>query len=493
MPTFKVWLAADTPLYLPIYALADLGVLARVATTVGFKTEVKIEIQPPPKRGDRAAIEHMLRQAEQAEESVIHLAIGDPTAACLVDNGARDVALLGAFIKRPSFWLIGRHGADNVRELEHKFVYYTDKFATGSFLGKQLVDDHGAEDIAQVEMGCEFGPLFEPEETLGRLRVLTADIVGVETAHEKDASIDVIESLGTLDRYENFVTVGIMTHAAQLKHQKAHVSLFLEAVRSACVLLRTAEKPAAALVRELIERGNESRQAVTEIDGGTTVDPGIIAPRIARRLFEDRVYSNTLAISPSDWKGAVDARFTKPAARAKAEALFLSIYKPNIADTFTAEWLSQTFRDYGRFVQGVRVLKYSTFGALFAMVMSQILLRFAYVSDTPNWLTKSTPQSLYLSSLFIALVSATWLIFAFITAGSNRLRPISRMGYAVISKTGAWGLPIFTVLLMAVCLFVGRYWFQMQISADNVITTLTPFFAASCWPAVTIFFKKRYA
>lgn len=491
MPTFKVWLAADTPLYLPIYALADLGVLARVAATVGFTTETRIEIQPAPAGGDRSTIEHMLQQAERAEESVIHIAIGDPTAACLIEGADKKLALLGAFIKRPSFWLIGRPN-DTIKENAHHYVYYTDRFQTGSFLGRQVVDEAGGDDVTQVSMGKEFELLFEPEDIVGRLRVLTADIVGVATVQEKDPSIQVIESLGTLDRYENFVTVGIMTHNHNLKNYKQQVALFLEAVRSACVLLRTAEKPAAALVRELIERGFESRQAVTEIEDAPAVASDAIAPKIARMLFEDRVYSNTLAVTPSDWKGAVDARFTQPKARLKAEALFLSIYRPNVADTFTAEWLSKTFRDYGRFVQGIRVLKYSIWAALFTMVLSQVLLKLAYESEAPNWLSKATPQTLYLTSLVTALVSATWLVFAMITAGSNRLRPLSRFGYFLITKTGALGLPLFTVAAMAVGL-TACYLFKIPIGVDNVITAFTPLLAASCWPAIELFFKRRYA
>jgi hypothetical protein len=493
VPSFKVWLAADTPLYLPIYALADLGVLARVATTVGFKSEVKIEIKPSPKGGDKGAIEHMLAEAARADDSVIHLAIGDPTAACMIENGARDLALLGAFIKRPSFWLIGREPPPNVKQVDHRYIYYKDRYATGSFLGRQIAHEHGAEDVDQVEMGDEFDPLFKSEETCGRLRVLTADIVGIATAQERDPSIKVIESLGTWERYESFVTVGILTHADHLKNQKAHISLFLEAVRSACVLLRTAEKPAAALIKELIERGDESREAVIDIAKLQPVEAEVIAPKIAARLFEDKVYSNTLAISPSDWKGAVDARFADQRKRTSAEALFLNIYKPNLADTFTAEWLTQTFRDYGRFVQGIRVMKYSALGAMFTMIVSQILLRAAYVSDSPNWLSKSTPQYMYLTSLFIAIMSITWLVFAFITAGTNKLRPVSRLGYFLIAKSGIWGLPIFTITVMSTLLLLARFTFHIPISADNMIFGFTPILAASCWPALNVLVRRRYA
>ncbi|HEY3949195.1 hypothetical protein [Phenylobacterium sp.] len=490
MLTFKVWLATDTLLYLPIYALADLGILARVAPTAGLGTEVAIEIRTAPGEGDRAAISHMLKQSEAASESEIHIAVCDPLAAWHVDKSGKSAVLMGAFIKRPTFWVLGRDVSAGHENIDHKWVYYEEKFVTGNYLGKILAAELDEPFRQRCSMGDEFKYFQEAEAVPGTLRVLTADIHGMVLCQQADPSVHVKDKLMDDPRFSHFLTTGILTHRRHYKQQAKAMSVFMEAVRSSCVLLRTAEQPAAALIRQLLERGSETKPALDD-DVTAKISKETIANRVAARLFDDRVYSESLDVEFQDWANAVHAGSWKD--KKAAQKLFYKIYEPREANRLTGEWLIKSFKDYGRFVREARALRGGVAAALAALATSQIALSMMEREVPAHKGPLGATTWVYLLSVMLAAGALCWVTVSITMVKSRFLLPLQRFLSADEDATRGLVTSVAMGFLAVVTLWAGEKFFKLRIMEDHVILWAIPILTGAADYVYKLIRKSRNA
>jgi hypothetical protein len=491
MPTFKVWLATDTLLYLPVYALADFGIAARVAGAAELTGEVRIEIMPAPLKGDRGTIEHMLRMAEEHPDE-IHIAIADPVAVFRADPKGAQTILLGAFLKRPPFWVVGRDLPSKDIKVPHRYVYYDQSFTTGNILGQQISTDAPEDHVAWCKMGEEFSFFDQPEEIVGELRVVTADLWGLVAAQARDPSIRIQRRLMLEDEFQDFLTTGILSSRLHQDRQADGLAIFMEAIRSSCVLLRTAEQPAAALIRQLIERGIEFKPALTGV-ARPTLEPGTAATEIAARLFQDGVYSDTLAVEFAEWRGAIHARSWRSEEKKAATSIFYRIYEPRHATYLTAEWLVRTFRDYGRFVEEARILKGGVAGGLAALLVSQLLMWGFERQATLHGDSSRALESLAIGSAVLALGAVIWAVLGLLMNWTRLLRPIQRLLSMDENATRAIVTGITAVLISAALLFVATSVFHVPIAPDAVILHLTPLGVGIAAALLQIWRSQRHA
>lgn len=469
MAKYTVWVGTDTLLYLPVYALADLGVLARVAEAIMPGESVSIEILPSPTPGDVGAIKHMLHEANNSDSAKLHVAVCDPVAAVEADPEVRSAMLLGAFIKQPSFWVIGRSPQSGVKGVDHRHVFYNDSFETGHFIGRHLSEGADQEHRKTCAMGEEFRYLQMTERYPGEVRVLTADIFGLVSAQRNDPSIEVLDTLMRHADFQDFLTVGIVTHQKYAKINAPAVSLLLEAIRSACVLLRTAERPAAALIYQLLKHGRESAPALA-IVGKNDEELEEISALIAKRLFKDGVYSDTLGVSFHEWKGAVEARALRKQRRIQYEGVFHRLYNPSLANEFTGTWLVRAFQDYGRFVKGVRLLKYGSGFALGSALFSHIVIYILYNSATAASPATTRLKAAVLTSLLFASLATLWVSYIFlrdrVTLFWRFRRWFWNMSPAVVAAL--------TVFLLGVSLALVGVFTPLDLSSGDVVLAVVP-------------------
>jgi hypothetical protein len=465
MITFKVWLATETLLYLPIYALGDMGILARVASTAELG-DVTLEIKPAPGEGDVAAIEHMLEQAASAPSSEVHIAIADAVAGYSADKKGKNVLLLGAFLKRPPFWVAGRDVPKSHGEIAHRYIYYTEKYDTGHYLGQQLSADLGPRHKITCAMGEEFERyLEEPEDIPGRLRIITADLSGLIACKERDPSVHIQSCLA--EDYCDFLTTGILTSR---KHERDHaraLAVFLEAVRSSCVLLRTAEKPAAALIQQLIQNGKELGPALAELPDDGRLDAEALSQKIAAQIFVDHVYSDTLEVEFAEWRGTVNSRHWKD----KRDALraFGRIYEPRPSRALTGDWLIRTFQDYGRFVQQVRILKGGLVASLVALAASQTLLRvFEQATATQQAVPHAVQYMSFTSALF-AVLAVAWGLVALLRHRTRTLLKLQILLQTDAPTTIGLVSVILSIMLTPPIYLAGMKLFHFPVDVSDVI------------------------
>jgi hypothetical protein len=464
MQRLCVWLPTDTLLYLPVYALADLGILARVARAAQLRQELSLEIMPAPLPGDDNAIKHMLAEAAKADNTAIHIAIADPVAAFLADPAGASVVLLGAFLTHPPFWVLGRDVPPELGNPTHKYVYYDERFATGNFFGRRITAKLDTSSRIPCPMGEEFKYFQQPESFVGQFRVITADITGMVGCMAADPSIKIKEHL--VKEYPHFLTTGVLAARPQLKTFGPEIAAFLEAVRSACALFRTAEKPAAALIRQLIERGTEVKPALEGEAAAATIDPETLAGLVAARLFEDNVYSDTLDVEFADWVGAIKARDWGH--ERGATRLFYKIYEPRLASALTPRWLISTFQDYGRFVQQASLLRSSVVGTSVALIFSQILLML-FRDRTGDASLPRALVALSISSAVLAGGAIVWATLALLSEKRRLLLPIQRLASLDENATRGIVAGIITLILGTVAIWTARPFLGVSFGAEYIL------------------------
>jgi hypothetical protein len=484
MPSFKVWLAADTLLYMPVYALADLGILGRVATAAGMGG-VSIDIRISPTRGDRATIEHMLRQAEATSPGGdIHIAIADPIRAIQADPAARSVSLLGALIKRPPFWEVGRHPPHEDDVKSHYYVYYNDAMATGNFLGRRAAAHADDEDRDTCKFGEEFERL-DGETKTGRTRIITADIRAMVEAMRRDRKIAILRSFSREADLQHFVTTGILTHRKYAADQGKALALFVEALRSACILLRTAEVPTATLVEQIMRREAIKRPSVA---GPSTADDLTeIAKDITAQIFLEEIYADSLSVSHAEWEGALKPRGYSSEERRKASAFFFKIYDPHPSRDMTEDWLMRAIKDYGRFVREARRLRGASLLSVISVVVLAVNLGLA--SQTSSSVVSAHARFLRwssISSISFAAAAMSAVLLALMREKTRFILPLQKL-FAIddnLATSLALALVTLPALAAASALAVSL---GLQVDWSSIVSA-----AAGIMAAVVVFAMKLW-
>jgi hypothetical protein len=368
MATFHVWVATPTFLYLPVYALERLGILDQVFKTVSGH-DAKIIVRVSPQRGDDNCIKHMLHCASNGAkvDDIINVAIGDPYAAIDVDPAGKDARLLGAFLKAPTFWVIGREKGLSPNDLT--LLCYDDSFKTSHAIAKRFKGAYGTVE-AKSKPGEEIDQLFDrPEEQAkpGSLRVLTSDIIGVELACMRSPDVEVIKRMSA--DYKDFVTTGVLTHANVLKTRAHEIALFMEALRAACMLLKTAPQATATLVQRLSREKEFAEElklgkmipAATELSDEQSL-------KIANRIFAEGLYDDSLLISHAEWRGRVDLEVLPRSERREADAYFYRVYRKAPAIRHLEAWIEKAMVDYARFAREAKERRLLLVGMVFALI-----------------------------------------------------------------------------------------------------------------------------
>jgi hypothetical protein len=475
MPTFKVWLAADTLLYLPIYALADLGILERVAKAAGIDG-ASISVQPSPTRGDKACIDHMIMKAEgEPPIGDIHLAVCDPIRTLQSDQEGNAVSLIGAFIKKPPFWEVGRHPANEGEIKFHKYVYYDETMATGNFLGRRVAADCEDEHRVTCKLGEEFR-ILRREEQPGQTRVVTADIRGMVEAMQEDPQLGIFRRFSRDSDIGDFVTTGVLTHKRYGKEYAQALSLFMEALRSSCILLRTAERPTASLIEQIMIRESLARRgevaSTVEIIASSNKAIASTAVLIAKQIFSDDIYADSLSVSHSEWAGALKPRGYDNDKRRRFSALFFKIYDPHPSKDLTAEWLMKAIKDYGRFAEDARRLRGASIASVISIAILAVHIGFAdHFVNVNQSLGAVLLHWTSVGSIFLASAILTITILALAKGKISLLSPVQRLfavddNLATTMITGLVTLPV-----LGVACAVAVYGFQLQIDLASIISS----------------------
>lgn len=358
-----VWVAADAFLYLPIYALRDLGVLERVSTALGSKIEIEIK-RPETGSGDFKAISRMLAAAREdmAQSEIIHVAIGDPFAALKKPNEFKDLRLVGAFIKKPPFWILGRES--KLKDEDIRVVCYGPDLVTGYHFGEQYHEQINSDHkLILSNLGKEIDYLFDPNlgetstQNPGTHRVVTADIIGVCRATFKDPTVKVLSKLAETNK--NFVTTGITTFNYKIASDKKKepqnqyeiLSVFLEALRTSCILIDTAVEPTAQLILKLAASPEFKEQLDLGLLSGEPLTRKE-AIGIATKIIDERLYESTLSFGTVDWENTIAAhKISDKAKMKKARLFYASSYDIRPATKKIELWMKFALEPYYYYVK----------------------------------------------------------------------------------------------------------------------------------------------
>lgn len=356
---YVVWVATDAFLYLPIYAMKDLGVLTRISSGLnqpGGEPEIEIR-QPTSGEGDAAAIAEMILHAkgDAANPDIVHLAVADPLMVVEQDGSGTgetpDCRVLGGFVKRPPFYVLGRVGLVATQQM--RVVAYPSRLATGSFLGTIIKDKLGSQkNVLEKSFGKEVDELFENAEEAehpGTLRVVSADILGITIAMDRDPTIRIFERFNNEEDFEKFVTTGVLTwNYSSGTSQYEALTVFMQALRSATTLLQTADAPTAYMVQALSKMPQFQEQV--RVATGNKSAMGLTlnqAKLVAKRLFDDKIYECPLALEKNEWDNTINKRaWNNPERQKSARTLFHKVNWSEPGTSKMKDWLRLSYPEY---------------------------------------------------------------------------------------------------------------------------------------------------
>jgi hypothetical protein len=341
---FCIWLATESFLYLPIFALRDLKILEDVAKANGRSFEIELRTA----NGDADAARCMLEESLPCD--TIHVAIGDPVSAVrdlLDDKSSKDsfnaLRVIGSLLKKPPFWLVS-----NIPQKEFlahadkaRLVHYNPSLATGYALGQVVADSYNIKkgSIDLVDYGNELDKFFIEDTTeldpTPRL-VLTADALGLASLQTFNANQFHVFTDTMITKQKRFLTTGITVHKENVKQNSFELAIFLKACRLASSLFSGSVAPVEALCRELLRVDREEfsdqldieRYIPKELNFPDTKQGKVreraekrkrkikisnflddVAKNVSERITAERIYGEGQDVTLLDWDASVRSQF----------------------------------------------------------------------------------------------------------------------------------------------------------------------------------------
>lgn len=395
MPHVKVFAAADTLLFLPVWLADHYGVMRRVADEVSKRFAVApshFEVAVPEivgQFGDKACLTALIRE-DRRQSPAPAIGLCDPVSLFALEEQEdpfKDLSVVGTFLRQPPFWLVG-FNIDNVglgkiapSLREATLIHYGEDFKTGHDLGDQISTKYGCHAYQihkghSVRVNNDLGVLLDLYNERNKdpaappcIALLTVDIVGVsrlvsalkKADPENKLKFGVVGCLANpalFPQFEKFLTTAIVANKAALSAGPGVVDGLICALQHSALILNASERVTASFVTQLTQA--EYRHAISpganSKDWPSTVG-GVTLPYndgpldeaegdfVAKQLADNKVFEPDMRLRVED----IQARFRgqgnallndghkKLASRLyeSSEANFIHIHFPQNAQVFS--------------------------------------------------------------------------------------------------------------------------------------------------------------
>jgi hypothetical protein len=310
----KIYKAAESYLYLPLYIIEDLDI---------FKTILKPVVRDNPKlqenydaividfspktdskeaiKGDKNAIDEMLKH----NDDTVAIAIGSPIGFLNKENASyvlKEAKVVGAVINRATFWAVSKEEGyiSEIDEFKNNgftnVICPNNEFITINYFG-QLVKEKGVENIKYCNFGDEFNYLATEQDI-----AITADLAELSVftvQKKKNRSYGYINHKFTESQGE-FLTTGIITSKKSCEKFPGIIEKIIESIQTAIAILYSSEKTAKRICTDIANKYFKEKfnQEIQEDSPEIQV--------IIDRIYEERFYPDDLRVSSSCWSEAID-------------------------------------------------------------------------------------------------------------------------------------------------------------------------------------------
>lgn len=323
----KLITAAKPFIYLPIYAALHL----KLTELYDADPIYKLELAEPgtEELGDDNAI-YKLQQVS-AVEGRPAIAVCDPVELIDFHGNRNDFRVIGAFIKKPSFWLIQSGSrlttldAIPISRLERLIHYPAGN--TGYIIANDIIkrcECPGRIVRIRKPLGQELDTLLSfcnKDDTA--VAAVSGDVLGyyitkcaIErheyegclTAATTMANFCIVYNLSTMQH--EFLNTGFVIHKSMLENHKNFICSFLAAISTSVIQFNIASEPIRKVYATIANDRRFSDQKT--VNGVPTPLPaGILedaVERCYRHLLNEQIYSADLLITKAAWSNAIAPR-----------------------------------------------------------------------------------------------------------------------------------------------------------------------------------------
>lgn len=261
---------------------------------------------------DASAIEEMVTAANGNQ---LAYALADPLEIYNIRNAKpNELIVLGAFLKRPPFWVVNSKPAETIADLnlDHLIFYHRDALQTGNYIGRYIADTKNIRhrDSSVMEFGQELELLVQQKEAgHNSCGALTADLLGMARFSNRSGPQQCTPILRVFKQkdFQHFVNSAFITHKSVVQENTEAARILIRSIRLAMSMLQTPH--VVAQYCQLFSSDARFRQQIHPNSTGVR-SPSLTSKEskwVARRIIHDELYSSDLTISLDDWMGASKA------------------------------------------------------------------------------------------------------------------------------------------------------------------------------------------
>ncbi len=329
-------------LYLPIYSALKLNLLKTFKPSGDYRVELDENASRPHDAGDLTALSRLIAFAKAGQRAI---AVCDPVGLVHLDSAKDHVRVVGAFIKRPSFWLIDRRSTtQHISELHFSdLVYYPQDWETGFYLGKSLArriqQDHNISVTPHFrKLGQELDYIIEQYEgDKGHFAAVSADILGFSIAvaaikegqysgsAKNMSEFRIVYNFATSQEYGDCVNTGFIVPKFMLESEDySFVCSFLATMSMSIMQFQIPSDPLEDVYLAIATEHKFAEQRKVPNVPDPLPDKILKeAVRIARnQLQNDGIYTPHFLISRAQWDNSVQVRHLLDGAHNEAFELF---------------------------------------------------------------------------------------------------------------------------------------------------------------------------
>jgi len=305
----KIYKAADSFLYLPVYIAQVLEIFQTVLKPVLNGRSLSVDFDPKNYTcdGDKKAILEMLKN--DADDTVA-IAIGSPVAFLDFDNVndvPEDVKVVGAVIDKPTFWAVSR-GPETIECINDFKEKYTDvicpneDYITVHYFGQKVkeVCKYANERLIFVKFGTE---ITELGNRTARPVAITADIADLAVATTGERPFGHINHRFSISQGE-FLTTGIITSKKSCENFPEIIEKIIESIQMSIAILYSSEKTAKTVCAQIANAKENFKKQFKE----TMNADSLPIEKTIELMYEEKFYpTDDLRISKGSWLKAVEA------------------------------------------------------------------------------------------------------------------------------------------------------------------------------------------
>jgi len=305
----KIYKAADSFLYLPVYIAQELEIFQTVLKPVLNGRSLSVDFDPKHYvgDGDKKAILEMLKN--DADDTVA-IAIGSPVAFLDFDNindVPEDVKIVGAVIDKPTFWAVSKEpkNMEFITDFKGKFtniICPNEDYITVHYFGQKVKDicKDEKQKLDFVKFGTEITALAKRSaDTVA----ITADIADLAVTITSDRQMGHMNHQFSKSQGE-FLTTGIITSKKSCENFPEIVEKIIESIQMSIAILYSSEKTAKTVCAQIANaKENFQKQFKNEMSADS-----LPIEKTIELMYDEKFYpTDDLRISKGSWLKAVES------------------------------------------------------------------------------------------------------------------------------------------------------------------------------------------